>query len=199
MRPEVIRVDDPDEVVDVLCDAFRDYPVMRFVLGSSRSAYDTDLRTLVGLFVMSRALRGEHLFGVMGDSRLEAAAIVSRPGAPMPPALAALREDVWAKLGADARSRYEAFVAACAPFEPSKPHMHLNMIGVRKSVRRTGRARLLLDHVHAFSRADAASEGVSLTTEHPDNVLLYEHVGYVVVGHSVVSNELETWSLYRPD
>jgi GNAT superfamily N-acetyltransferase len=199
MPPPVIQVDDPDEVVDVLCDAFRDYPVMRFVLGPSRPDHDADLRTLVGLFVMSRALRGEHLFGVMGESGLEAAAIVSRPGAPSPPALTALREDVWARLGAEARGRYEAFAAACAPFQPTRPHLHLNMIGVRKRVRRTGRARLLLDHVHALSRADPASEGVSLTTEHPDNVLLYEHVGYVVMGHSVVSPQLETWSLYRPD
>ena len=96
---------DPDEVVDVLCDAFRDYPVMRFVLGPNRADYAADLRTLIGLFVMSRALRGEHLLGVMGDAGLEAAAIVSRPGAPSPPALAALREDVWSKLGADARGR----------------------------------------------------------------------------------------------
>jgi len=199
MPGEVIRVDDPDRVVDVLCDAFRDYPVMRFVLGPARSDYDAALRTLVGLFVMSRALRGEHLFGVMGEGGLEAAAIVSRPGAPMPPSLAALREEVWAKLGAEAHGRYEAFAAACTPFQPTKPHLHLNMIGVRKRVRRTGRARLLLDHVHALSRADPSSEGVSLTTEHPDNVLLDEHVGYVVTGHAVVSPELETWSLYRPD
>ncbi len=199
MAAEVIQVHDPDEVVDVLCDAFRDYPVRRFVLGPNRADHAADLRTLIGLFVMSRALRGEHLFGVRGDAGLDAAAIVSRPGAPSPPALAALREEVWTKLGADARGRYEAFTAACSPFEHTRPHLHLNMIGVRGRARGTGRARILLDRVHALSRADPASEGVSLTTEHPDNVLLYEHVGYVVMGHAIVSPELETWSLYRPD
>ena len=196
---EVVRVEDPQEVVDVLCDAFHDYPVMRFVLGPARSDYDADLRTLVGLFVMSRVLRGEYLFGLRTDGGIEAAAVVSRPEVPSPPALAALREEVWAELGTEARSRYESFSAACAPFQPTKPHLHLNMIGVRKQVRRAGRGRIMLDHVHAFSRADSSSNGVSLTTENPENVLLYEHVGYVVMGHSVVAPELQTWALYRPD
>jgi ribosomal protein S18 acetylase RimI-like enzyme len=199
MSTRVISVDDPDDVVDVLCEAFHDYPVMRFVLGSGRPDYDRDLRTLVGLFVMSRALRGEYLFGVRTeDRRLEAAAIVSRPGTSGPPALAALREEVWAALGGESRARYEAFVAACAPLEPTGPHLHLNMIGVRRGAQRSGRARLLLDHVHALSRDDPESGGVSLSTENPRNVALYEHVGYVVRGHAIVSPELETWALYRP-
>jgi ribosomal protein S18 acetylase RimI-like enzyme len=198
----VIEVDDPYAVVDVLCDAFRDYPVMRFVLGRGRSDYDEDLRTLVGFFVMSRALRGEYLFGVRagpGSEGLEAAAIVSRPGTPTPPALVTLREEVWASLGADARSRYEAFAAAGAPLVPPEPHLHLNMIGVRPGAQGSGRGRLLLDHVHELSRDDPRSAGVSLSTENSRNVALYEHVGYVVRGHAIVSPELETWALYRED
>jgi hypothetical protein len=52
--------------------------------------------------------------------------------------------------------------------------------------------------VHALSRDDPESGGVSLSTENPRNVALYEHVGYVVRGHAIVSPELETWALYRP-
>jgi GNAT superfamily N-acetyltransferase len=199
MSGRVIAIDDPDEVVGVLCEAFHDYPVMRFVLGRGRADYDRDLRTLIGLFVMSRALRGEYLFGVPGEGGLEAAAIVSRPGTPSPPALVALREEVWTALGADARARYDAFVAACSPLEPTGPHLHLNMIGVRRRAQRGGRGRLLLDHVHALSRDDPGSRGVSLSTENPRNVALYEHVGYAVKGHAVVAPELQTWALYRPD
>jgi ribosomal protein S18 acetylase RimI-like enzyme len=196
----VIAVDDPDEVVDVFCEAFRDYPVMRFVLGRDRIDFDRDLRTLIGFFVMSRALRGEYLFGVRDRSGvLEAAATVSRPGTPSPPALAALREDVWSTLGRDCRARYDAYGAACSPLEPTDPHLHLNMIGVRRGTQGSGRGRLLLDHVHALSREDPESGGVSLATEDPRNVALYRHVGYVVRGHAVVSPELETWALYRPD
>ncbi|MGE0159406.1 MAG: GNAT family N-acetyltransferase [Gemmatimonadales bacterium] len=196
----VTAVHDPEEVVDVLFEAFHDYPVMRFVLGPGRADYGRDLRTLIGFFVMSRALRSEHLLGVRGaGGGLEAAAIVSRPGAPAPPALSALREAVWSGLGDGARRRYEAFTAACTPFLPEGPHLHLNMIGVRQAVKGRGRGRMLLDHVHALSRDDSESDGVSLSTENPANVRIYEHVGYVVTGHAVVSPDLETWALYRPD
>jgi ribosomal protein S18 acetylase RimI-like enzyme len=202
MSAHVTAIDDPDEVVDVLCEAFRDYPVMRFVLGAGRADYERHLRTLIGFFVMSRALRGEYLFGVRaagGSTGLDAAAIVSRPGMPSPPALLALREQVWASLGADARARYEAYSGACAPLVPTGPHLHLNMIGVRGSAQGSGRGRLLLDHVHALSRYDDRSSGVSLATENPRNVALYEHVGYEVTGHAIVSPDLETWALYRED
>ncbi len=202
MRAPIVQVGDADvgAVEDVLIEAFFDYTVMRFVLGSENPKYESEVRTLVHLFVMARVLRGEWLFGVRAAHGFDAAAIVSRPsGPPSPPAFADLKERVWAQLGAAARARYEAFGAACAPFGPSVPHLHLNMIGVRRSAQGKGLAGALLDHVHALSRADPESEGVSLTTENPKNVTLYEHVGYSVVGHARVSRELESWGFYRAD
>jgi ribosomal protein S18 acetylase RimI-like enzyme len=200
MSARVLRVDDPDEVVDVFCEAFRDYPVMRFVLGPGRSDFERDLRTLIGFFVMARALRGEYLFGIRGpNGLLQAAATVSRPGTPMPESLVALRDEVWAELGADARARYEAYGAAQAPFERPEPHLHLNMLGVRRASKGRGLGRALLDRVHGLSRDDPRSSGVSLATEDPANVALYQHMGYAVTGQTVVSPELRTWALYRPD
>jgi len=51
--PMPVRVIPPvqsDAVLDVLCDAFFDYPVMRYVLGD-RPEYPRRLRTVIGLFV----------------------------------------------------------------------------------------------------------------------------------------------------
>ncbi len=56
-----------------------------------------------------------------------------------------------------------------------------------------------MDHVHLMSRQDASSEGVTLTTEDPANVPLYEHFGYRVVGHARLSPELDTWGFFRPE
>lgn len=188
-----------DEVVDVLGEAFFDYPVMRFVLGDEGD-YAQRQRRLVGLFVMARVLRGEPMLGVAGGSGLDAAAIVSRPdGGPSPLAFRALAEEVWDELGAEARARYEAYGAACAPFQVEEPHLHLNMIGVRERVRGTGLGRVLIDHVHEMSRLDAASAGVTLTTEDPRNVAMYRHLGYEIVGEGVVAPELRTWGFFRQD
>jgi hypothetical protein len=47
-----------DDAVTVLCDAFQDYPVMRYVLGPTGD-YDRRLRTLVGFCVSARVYRDE--------------------------------------------------------------------------------------------------------------------------------------------
>ena len=192
--------DDVGAVVSVLCESFFDYPTMRFVLGPDPRYYENQLRTLVHFFVMARVLRGEVVLGIGGDEGLSAAALVSRPTGPeAPPELGDLREKVWAELGTSARGRYEAFGAASAPFQVAAPHLHLNMIGVRRRAQSEGLGRLLIEHVHELSKEDSESQGVTLTTEDPANVSLYEYLGYQIVGRVVVAPELTTWGFFRPD
>jgi len=186
-------------VVDVLCEAFFDYPVMRYVLGPRVESYQDRLATLVGFFVGTRVLRHEIMLGVGNRDDLDGVAIISRPSRPSPPEVAELRERTWAELGTDERRRYEAFGAACAPFHVEPPHLHLNMIGVRPRARGKGRSRTLLEGVHRLSRTDPESAGVTLTTEVPENVPLYRHFGYQVVGHATVAPDLETWGFFRRD
>jgi GNAT superfamily N-acetyltransferase len=187
------------DVVDVLSEAFFDYPVMRFVIGKDEPDYRGALRKLVGLFVAARVLRGEPMLGVTGRSGLEAAAIVSRPhGRPTPDAFRTLAEEVWHDLGAAARARYEAFGRACVPFQIPEPHLHLNMLGVRRAARGSGLGRQLVQQVQEMSRRDEHSVGVTLTTEDPANVSMYEHLGYRIVGRATVAPELQTWGFFRP-
>lgn len=55
--------DQAEDAVTVLCDAFYDYPVMRYVLRPS-SEYDHRLRSLIGFFVAARVLREELVLGI---------------------------------------------------------------------------------------------------------------------------------------
>ena len=187
-----------DEIVTVLCDAFRDYPVMRFVVGPAAD-YDRGLRTLVDLFVAGRVLRGEPLLGIPGnDGSLVGAAIMSiSSGQAVPAALVAKRELTWSELGDDARQRYEMYSAATASFNPGAYHHHLNMIGVRRSRGGTGQGRLLLEAVQEVAQKDSRSAGVSLSTESSRNVDLYRHFGYRVLGQANVGGDFETWGMFR--
>jgi len=196
--------DDVAEVVDVLCEAFFDYPVMCFVLDGDTDAdiedYEQRLKTLIHFFVEARVLRGEVMLGIGRRERLHGAAPVSRPsGPPSPPEVGELRECVWADLGSPARARYDSFSVACAPFEVETPHIHLHMIGVRREAKGKGVGRRLIEHVRLMSREDPDSQGVTLTTEDEGNVSLYQHFGYEIVGHATVGWELRTWGVFRPD
>ena len=192
--------DDATEVTDILCESFFDYPVMRFILGGDAADYRKHLKTLIHFFVMARVLRGEDVIGAGSKGGLAAAALVSRAdGRVSPPELCVLREQLWAELGAEARARYEAFGTACAPFQVEAPHVHLNMIGVRRKAQGEGLGRALIEHVHRLSREDPESVGVTLSTEDEANLPLYEHFGYEIVGQAEVAARFTTWSFFRPD
>ena len=200
MSVRTLSESDAPAVTEILCEAFHDYPVMRWVLAGAGSDYDRKLSLMIGYFVAARVYRGEPLLGVEHGGRIGAAAILSFPdGPPSPPEMVAERHTVWKELGREALDRYQAFGDAFEQLLVTGPHLHLNMIGTRDECRGMGYGRLLLEHVHAMSAADPSSRGVSLTTEDPGNVALYEKFGYEISGHARVSPEVETWVFYRPD
>jgi len=199
VEPSEIGPERAGEVVDVLAEAFHDYPVMRYVVGEAGADYDRRQRELVGFFVAARVLRADPVLGLEGtDGSLAAVATLVPPEAPEPPSpeLEERREGLWRDLGDDARARYEAFGDATARFKPAQPHLYLSMIGVRRAAAGRGLARGLLDAVHARSERDPRSRGVALTTEDPVNVPLYEHFGYRILGRAEIG-PLTTWIFFR--
>jgi len=198
MRVTTLPADRSDAVAVALCDAFHDYPVMRYVLGDSPD-YASRLTTLVGLFTAARANPGSRMLGLEDQAgSLAGAALVDLPSkGPPTPAFEARRESAWAELGPEARARYEVYGRATREHNYPLPHHHLGMIGVLRQHHGTGFGRTLLEHVHALAEADPQSAGVSLTTEVARNVTLYEHFGYGVTAHVRVAPELETWVMFR--
>ena len=188
------------QVIDLLCEAFSDYPLMQHVLRPDDHGYAARLHTLIHLFVTRRVLCDDRLLGVGDTEDLDAAAVLSRPAPAVDtPALRELHATTWAALGDAVRLRYDAFASACNGFDVDVPHIHLNMIGTRGRVRGKGLGRELLDQVHELSQEDPNSTGVTLTTEIEANVSLYKHFGYEVVGQSEVAPGLRTWGFFRAD
>lgn len=188
-----------EAAVDVLCEAFADYPVMRYVIRAEGDEYRRRLETLIRFFVTARVLRDEPILTIPEKGGAAACAIVTLPGnRPSPPALGEHRQRVWADLGPQARARYEAFGAAYASLAIEEPHHHLNMIGVRADRRGEGLGGRLMDAVHRLAREDPGSAGVTLTTEDPANLPFYRHFGYRCLGSVRIDEGLESWTLFRP-
>lgn len=191
-----LRPRDAASIVDVLCEAFHDYPVMRFVLGAEDD-YAERLRTLIGLFVAARALNDDVMLGIHDRDRLVAVVTTSNPATPAHPDFADVRDAVWQRLGANAQRRYELCVRAWSTTGLDVRQLHVNMIGVRDAYRGSGLARRLFNEVHALAERSPWAEGVSLTTEVRRNVDLYRHLGYEVVGEASVTSQLHVWNMFR--
>ena len=201
-QPTVFEVgaDRAGEVTHVLCEAFHNYPVMRYIVGADVEAYDDKLHALVDFFVQARYLDGSPVLAIESNGVMAAAATLTAPHPREAPAeLSRIREAVWAKLGAPARERYAGLCDIWGRFWLHEPHYHLNMIGVLPSHQGRGLSRILLDFVHAVSRQHPESRGVSLTTEVPENVRLYEHFGYHVKDREAVTLDFDTWGLFRAE
>ncbi len=109
------------------------------------------------------------------------------------------RDGVWSELGDAARGRYEAYGERSRKFAIDQPHYHLAMVGVRRSHTGRGLARALLEALHEMSSRDSESCGITLNTEDPSYVPIYEHFGYKVIGQAHVSDQLRMWCFYRAD
>jgi ribosomal protein S18 acetylase RimI-like enzyme len=200
MEPVKLSANQAALAVDVFCEAFATYPVMEYIIGEPPTQTDARLRMLIGFFVAARVYRKEPILAMIEGDEAVAAAIVTLPGErEIPEQQRTHRERLWSMLGPGAKKRYEVLGRTAGQLFADEPHYHLNMIGVRHSHMGRGLARCLLDEVHAMSRKDPISCGVSLTTEVPSNVPLYEHFGYRVLGHVPITSDLETWAFFRSD
>ena len=204
MVTQILSARDVDAIVDVFADAFAGYPVMRFTVGDEGDVAARE-RRLIRLFVERRVRRGGPMYAVSNGEHPSGKSFASVAGAtlltlpvepPPPDDVAEISAQAWRDLGDASRERYDAYAAASNFFGELPPHHHLNMIGVRDAHKGTGLGRHLLDHVRALAEADPQSAGVSLTTEKPRNVELYQHFGYEVIGRAPVAPGLDTWGIF---
>jgi GNAT superfamily N-acetyltransferase len=189
------------EAVEVLCDAFFAYPAFTFVLGSASDNYGSQLRRMMDFFVWARFLKDDLVMGVATeDGDMAGVATITLPGgADAPRELMERRDALWQHLGEAALARYAAMGDSLEAFVIDLPHFHLNLLGVKREFAGKGLGRVLLDAVHEASAEHETSAGVALNTEDRANVTLYERFGYKTVGRARVSEELETWLMFRPD
>ena len=191
---------DRAEVVALLCSAFRDYPVMRYVLAGSADDYDSHLAELIGYYVDSRLMRDWPVIGfrVQSDGEIIAVAMGNEAvKKPEPDDLKQAYVRLRGVLGREAFERMDAFEAVSDRNEPNYPHYFLGMIGVKPDFQGQGFAAALIEEFRSLSVADGRSQAVVLSTEDPSNLPFYKKMGFHIVADAEVG-ELHTWCLALP-
>jgi ribosomal protein S18 acetylase RimI-like enzyme len=197
VRVERLAAERHPEIARVLTDAFLHYPVMRLVSGPEPEA-ESRIAQFIGYFVYRRGALGGPLLGLFVDGELVGAATMTLPEErAASPSLDAEREAMWTAIGPGARDRYELYAAVAKTFQAPKPHHHLNMLGIATAYQGRGFARPLLQAAIDLTRADPASQGLTLTTELEHNVRLYEHFGFQRTGRKRVGDAFDSWGMFR--
>lgn len=188
-----------DEVVAVLADAFRDYPVMRFVAGP-QEPYGERLRRLIGIFVAGRVHRRHPMLGLRDEAGELLAAITMTPRGehPASESLKAFTGESWQWLGAETKQRYDCMVQAWERMPDPGTRWHVNMLGVRQDCRGRGYAVRLLDAAPALAAEDPDCRGLDLTTEDPANLRFYRARGFEVIAEAkVAGGGPDSWMLVK--
>jgi GNAT superfamily N-acetyltransferase len=182
--------------LNILCAAFHDYPVMRYLIGEADPEYDGKLRELINLFVEARLARNVPLIGVLDADELLGVAVVSPPKEiAMPLELIEFYAQAKRRLGREAMARLDRYNNACEATDPGYLAHYLGMIGIRPDEQGRGLARQLIDAVKDRVRAHPESTGITLNTECESNLPLYEKLGFLKCSETDCG-PLHTWSFH---
>jgi len=199
MTIERLTAADRERVVDVMAAAFRDYPVMRFVLSDAGDEYGERLRDLTGFYCDKRLVHDWPVLGIRQGQEYVAAALVTAPGeVPESPEFERIHLELVRAIGRDAYDRMEHYERESSGGEPEDPHYWLGMLGVTPGHQGRGYGRGLLEHIQVMSEGDPISSGVSLSTEEPSNVGYYGRAGYRVIAEADVG-DIHAWCMFRPN
>jgi len=197
MNIEELTTAEREEALDVLCAAFREYPAMRFVIGHNVPDYDTQLRKLIGFYCDKRFVNGWPVLGTRHDGNLVAVALISEPARGPLADLTALEADLRSALDEAVLDRMARFEQASDANEPPGPHHMVGMLAVRPGHQGMGYGKALLRRATELS-VEFGSAGVTLSTEDPPNVPLYEHLGFEVVAQADV-DAVHSWFMRWPN
>ncbi len=177
---------------DTLAEAFRDYPFTRHTI--SADDHLARLREFQRLFLAEVGLPHGRVW-VSED--LSAVAVWSTPDSGGADEVMAGMLPTLVNLAGD---RADAFASAEEVMEahrPKEPVWFLGTVGVRPGARGRGLGRAVVRA--GLREADAEGVPAFLETSTPENVRLYESLGFAVTAeYELPDGGPRTWSMFRP-
>ncbi|WP_431870639.1 GNAT family N-acetyltransferase [Nocardiopsis eucommiae] len=177
---------------ETLTEAFRDYPFTRHTI--SADDHLARLREFQRLFLAEVGLPHGRVW-VSDD--LSAVAVWSTPDSGGADGVVAGLLPTLVNLAGDRADAYASAEKAMEAHRPKEPVWFLGTVGVRPRARGRGLGRAVIRA--GLREADAAGVTAFLETATPENVRLYESLGFVVTAeYDLPDGGPHTWSMSRP-
>lgn len=190
---------DLDASTRCLSRAFAAYPMIRYFLdplpASARRALCEQMFRGTAL---RRLAMGWPWLGVRADGELAGVACVSTPQSkPDTPELVEDGEDFARRAGEEVMERIVQYSTWCEQNADPPDTWELTVLGTDPDFQGRGIGKALLAEVHRRAAQARGIVSVSLTTQSPRNVALYERAGYEVTAHGWIGGEVESWAMLR--
>ncbi|MEW1694120.1 GNAT family N-acetyltransferase [Streptomyces sp. NPDC093249] len=189
--PTTATVEDAPAISRALARAFHDDPMMCWFFPDAATREDGLARYFSTLFT-----RQYGLHGVCERTEAAAAFWVSPEGQEKAVPDAGTVQELAGILG-DRAGLFREAVEAAAAHTPPEPHWYLAVVGADPGARGQGHGSALLRS--GLAKADAAGLPVYLESSKPENLPVYEHFGFVVLGEaSLPGGGPALWAMRRP-
>jgi GNAT superfamily N-acetyltransferase len=177
---------------DTLTEAFRDYPFTRHTI--SADDHLARLREFQRIFLAEIGLPHGRVW-VSGG--LDAVAVWSTPESGGAEAVMAELLPTLVNLAGDRADAYASAERTMEGHRPTEPVWFLGTVGVRPQAQGRGLGRAVVGA--GLREADTAGVPAFLETSSPENVRLYESLGFrVTAGYDLPDGGPHTWSMRRP-
>lgn len=195
---ELLAQPDQAAVSALLNEAFAADPAYAYFLaGTSASQQDEYRPRLIDFIVAYHCQSGLPVWGATQNGKLVACALVEAPGPGWRRALALLWQlpKLIGRVPLSSVQRMNQYARISRQGLPNTIQHYLIKIGVSASHQGQGLGKALINAILDHYRA---SEGMlALDTENPDNVPLYQHLGFQLHDQLELDN-LSIYRLYRP-
>ena len=162
--------------------AFNDYPMFRFVYQDlDQESYSDALRANFEYYIALTYASGSQVVGAwVGDVLVGGMMIWTPEGLEWTDVDEQLTQRLAARIGADAFARLEAFDETMVNNAPDLDvaYHYLDTIAVDPKHQGNGYARDMIEYACRQSRSHDESGAVCLSTEAPNNIPLYEKLGF---------------------
>ncbi len=194
-----ITTDTLEEATDVLARAFEDDPIISYFLTGHQDVYQKKLRELFRYQCLMYVDMKLPIFSIVKNTRIIGIACLSVPEkTERPDSLLEVDKKFEQSMGHESFGRIKRYMNLKKKHTPDEPHHYLAALGVHPNYQGRGFGRSLLERVCEISEDHGTSTGVYLETAKIENVEMYEHFGYILLGTEKLDGTVDLWYMFRP-
>ncbi len=196
----ITEIKNTEQAIDIFSAAFENDPMHLLIFEDDSSRLE--MVRAVYIFVVNHIAPGLNykIKGIEINDNLIAVIIFTTPESKKEWTPELMKEGE--KTGKITGERYVTMIREYASKamanRPKEPHFYINELAVSHEHQRRGYGRALMEYVENLSNEQVLSTGIALDTSNPDNVKMYEHLGYKVTSEFKFHG-IKGYSMFKPN